>query len=129
MAEMSRRSYPVPGGLMLRQKTIAVVLAAVCSSTMLYAAPFGSIFHKDKSTTWASSSSADVTIDFNNTADYPRQIKVGSKVKTLSSHKVTHLAIPAGTTVTVYSSMKSHSPGDVLVVVDSDHPNRVVNID
>lgn len=114
---------------MLRQKTFAVVLAAACSSTMLYAAPFGSIFHKDKSTTTASSSSTDVTIDFNNTADYPRQIKVGSKVKTLSSHKVTHLAIPAGTTVTVYSSMKSHSPGDVLVVVDSDHPNQVVNID
>jgi hypothetical protein len=54
---------------------------------------------------------------------------VGSKVKTLASHKVTHLAIPAGTTVTVYSSMKTHNPGDVLVVVDASHPNQTVNVD
>lgn len=114
---------------MLRQKTLALVLAAACSSTMLYAAPFGSIFHKDKSTAVTGSNSAAVNVDFNNTAEYPRQIKIGSKVKTLSSHKITHIAIPAGTTVTVYSSMKSHNPGDVLVVVDSDHPNQVVNID
>ena len=114
---------------MLRQKTLAFVLAAACSSTMLYAAPFGSIFHKDKSTAAASSNSATVNVDFNNTAEYPRQIKVGSKVKTLSSHKVTHIAIPAGTAVTVYSSMKTHNPGDVLVVVYSTHPNQVVNVD
>jgi hypothetical protein len=113
---------------MLRQKTLALVLAAACSSTMLYAAPAGSLFHKDKTTT-ASSKSADVTVDFNNTAEYPRQIKVGSKVKTLASHKVTHLTIPAGTTVTVYSSMKTHNPGDVLVVVDAAHPDQVINVD
>ena len=114
---------------MFRQKTLALVLAATCSSTMLYAAPLGNIFHKDKSTAMASNHSADVDVDFNNTADYPRQIKVGSKVKTLSSHKVTHITIPAGTAVTVYSSMKTHNPGDVLVVVDSAHPNQVVNVD
>ncbi len=114
---------------MLRQKTLALILAAACSSTVLYAAPIGSIFHKDKSTAMTGGNSAAVMVDFNNTADYPRQIKVGSKVKTLSSHKVTHIAIPAGTTVTVYSSMKTHNPGDVLVVVDSAHPNEVVNID
>ncbi len=114
---------------MLRQKTLALVLAAACSSTMLYAAPFGSIFHKDKSTAATSGNSSSVNVDFNNTSEYPRQIKVGSKVKTLSSHKVTHVAIPAGTTVTVYSSMKTHNPGDVLVVADSAHPNEVVNVD
>lgn len=114
---------------MFRQKTLVLVLTVACSSTMLYAAPFGSVFHKDKSTATASSSSADVTVDFNNTAEYPRQIKVGSKVKTLASHKITHLAIPAGTTVTVYSSMKTHNPGDVLVVVDASHPNQTVTVD
>lgn len=114
---------------MLRQKTLALVLAAACSSTMLYAAPMGSIFHKDKTTTATSSNSTEVNIDFNNTAQYPRQIKIGSKIKTLSSHKVTHIAIPAGTTVTVYSSMKTHNPGDVLVVVDAAHPNQVVSVD
>jgi hypothetical protein len=114
---------------MFRQKAIVLVLTVACSSTMLYAAPFGSIFHKDKSTATTSSSSADVTVDFNNTAEYPRQIKVGTKIKTLASHKVTHIAIPAGTTVTVYSSMKTHNPGDVLVVVDSSHPNQTINVD
>lgn len=114
---------------MFRQKALVLVLTAACSSSMLYAAPFGSIFHKDKSTAMTSGSSADVTVDFNNTAEYPRQIKVGSKVKTLASHKVTHLAIPAGTTVTVYSSMKTHNPGDVLVVVDAAHPNQTITVD
>jgi hypothetical protein len=114
---------------MLHQKTLALVLVAACSSTALYAAPFGGMFRKDKTTTAASSNSADINVDFNNTAEYPRQIKVGSKVKTLSSHKVTHITIPAGTTVTVYSSMKTHNPGDVLVVVDAAHPNQVVTID
>lgn len=114
---------------MFRQKALIFVLAAACSTTMLYAAPFGSIFHKDKSTATTSSSAAGVVVDFNNTAEYPRQIKVGSKVKTLASHKVTHLTIPAGTTVTVYSSMKSHNPGDVLVVVDAAHPNQTVTVD
>jgi hypothetical protein len=114
---------------MFHQKTLVLVLTVACSSTMLYAAPFSSVFHKDKSTATTSSSSADVTVDFNNTADYPRQIKVGSKVKTLASHKVTHLSVPAGTTVTVYSSMKTHNPGDVLVVADSSHPNQTINVD
>ncbi|MDW5265832.1 MULTISPECIES: hypothetical protein [Acidobacteriaceae] len=114
---------------MLRQKTLVLVLAAACSSTMLYAAPFASIFHKDKSTATTSSSSAGVNVDFNNTAEYPRQIKVGSKVKTLASHKVTHITIPAGTSVTVYSSMKTHNPGDVLVVVDASKPNQTINVD
>lgn len=114
---------------MLRQKTLVLVLAAASSSTMLHAAPFGSIFHKDKSTSATSSSSAGVDVDFNNTAEYPRQIKVGTKVKTLASHKVTHITIPAGTTVTVYSSMKTHNPGDVLVVVDASHPNQTINVD
>lgn len=114
---------------MFRQKALVLVLTAACSSTMLYAAPFGNIFHKDKSTATTSSSSSNVTVDFNNTAEYPRQIKVGTKVKTLASHKVTHLTIPAGTTVTVYSSMKTHNPGDVLVVVDASHPDQTVNVD
>jgi hypothetical protein len=114
---------------MFRQKALISVLVAASSTTMLYAAPFGSIFHKDKSTATTSSSSADVVVDFNNTAEYPRQIKVGSKIKTLASHKVTHLTIPAGTTVTVYSSMKTHNHGDVLVVVDAAHPNQTVNVD
>lgn len=115
---------------MFRQKALVLVLTAACSSTMLYAAPFGgSIFHKDKSTATTSSSSSNVTVDFNNTAEYPRQIKVGTKVKTLASHKVTHLEIPAGTTVTVYSSMKTHNPGDVLVVVDASKPNQTINVD
>lgn len=114
---------------MLRQKALVIVLAAACSSTMLYAAPLGNIFHKDKTTTMADGKSAAVNVDFNNTAEYPRQIKVGDKVKTLSSHKVTHMSIPAGTKVTVYSSMKTHNPGDVLVVVDAAHPNQVVTVD
>jgi hypothetical protein len=114
---------------MFRQKALIFVLAAASSTTMLHAAPFGSIFHKDKSTATTSSSSAGVIVDFNNTAEYPRQIKVGSKVKTLASHKVTHLTIPAGTAVTVYSSMKTHNPGDVLVVVDANKPNQTINVD
>jgi len=114
---------------MFRQKAFTLVLVAACSSTMLYAAPLGNIFHKDKSTATASNSSATVNVDFNNTAEYPRQIKVGSKVKTLASHKVTHLSIPAGTSVTVYSNMKTHNPGDVLVVVDAAHPNQTVTVD
>ncbi len=114
---------------MLHQKTLAFVLAAACSSTMLYAAPLGNIFHKDKATAAMNSNSANVNVDFNNTADYPRQIKIGSKIKTLSSHKTTHVAIPAGTSVTVYSSMKTHNPGDVLVVVDSANANQVVTVD
>lgn len=113
---------------MLRQKTLALVLAAACSST-LYAAPLGNIFHKDKDTSTAHSSSANVNVTFNNTAQFPRQIKIGDKVKTLSSHKVTRMSIPAGTTVTVYSSMKTHNPGDVLVVVDAAHPDQVVSVD
>ena len=114
---------------MLRHKSLALVLAAACSSTMLYSAPAAaSIFHRDK-TTATSSKSGDVTVEFNNTAEYPRQIKVGSKIKTLTSHKVTRMEIPAGTKVTVYSNMRSHNPGDVLIVVDSAHPNQTVNID
>ena len=114
---------------MLRHKTLALVLAAACSSTMLCTVPAAaSIFHKDKTTT-ASSKSGDVAVDFNNTAKYPRQIMVGSKVKTLTSHKVTHMEIPAGTKVTVYSNMKTHNPGDVLIVVDAAHPNQTVTID
>jgi hypothetical protein len=114
---------------MLNQKMLVLVLAVASSSTVLNAAPISSMFHKDKSTTTTSSSSANVNVDFNNTAEYPRQIKVGSKVKTLASHKVTHIAIPAGTTVTVYSSMQTHNPGDVLVVVDAAHPNQTVTVD
>jgi hypothetical protein len=117
------------GKFMLHQKTLALVLAAACSSTMLYAAPLGSMFRKDKTTAAMSSNTADINVDFNNTAEYPRQIKVGSKIKTLASHKVTHMAIPAGTSVTVYSNMKTHNPGDVLIVADSAHPNQVVTVD
>jgi hypothetical protein len=113
---------------MLNQKMLVLVLAVASSSTVLNAAPI-SMFHKDKSTATTSSSSANVNVDFNNTAEYPRQIKVGSKIKTLASHKVTHIAIPAGTTVTVYSSMQTHNPGDVLVVVDAAHPNQTVTVD
>jgi hypothetical protein len=114
---------------MFRQKALALVLVAACSSTALYAAPLGNIFRKDKDATMAHNNSANVNVQFNNTAEYPRQIKVGDKVKTLSSHKVTHMSVPAGTTVTVYSSMKTHNPGDVLLVVDSAHPDQVVTVD
>src|SRR5690348_3569619 len=61
------RSIP-RGKLMFRQKAFTLVLVAACSSTMLYAAPLGNIFHKDKSTATASNSSATVNVDFNNTA-------------------------------------------------------------
>jgi FlaG/FlaF family flagellin (archaellin) len=111
---------------MFRHKAITLVLAAACATTVLPAAAFGSIFHKDAP---AASSSAKVEVQFNNTADSPRLIKVGGKVKTLDSKKVTKMEIPAGTTVTVYSSMKSHNPGDVLIVVDAAHPNQTVTVD
>ena len=111
---------------MLRHNALTLVLAATFSTTLLYAAPFGSIFHKDAP---AAASSAKVEVLFNNTADSPRQIKVGNKVKTLTSKKVTRMEIPAGTSVNVYSNMKSHNPGDVLIVVDAAHPNQTVTVD
>lgn len=113
---------------MLRNKAFALVLAATLSTPFVYAAPFGNIFHKDKEAS-TNVSAAKVEVSFNNTAEYPRQIKIGNKVKTLVSKKVTRLEIPAGTTVTAYSSMKTHSAGDVLIVVDSAHPNQTVPID
>lgn len=112
---------------MIRHKVLSLVLVAACSTTTaLYAAPFGSIFHKD---TPAASSSSKVAVVFNNTAEYPRQIKIGDKVKTLGSKKATRIEIPAGTTVTVYSSEKSRNPGDVLIVVDATHPDQTVKVD
>jgi hypothetical protein len=112
---------------MLRHKALTVVLAAAFSSNFVYAAPLGSIFHSSSDT--SASSSAKVDVAFNNTSESPRQIKVGNKVKTLTSKKVTHVSIPAGTTVTAYSSMKTHNPGDVLIVVDASHPTETVTVD
>lgn len=111
---------------MLRHKVLTLVLAATISTPFIYAAPFGSIFHRDAP---ATASQAKVEVQFNNVAEYPRQIKVGNKVKTLVSKKVTRMEIPAGTSVTVYSAMKSRNPGDVLIVVDAAHPNQTVTID
>ena len=112
---------------MIHRKALSLALVIACSSTALYAAPFGNIFHKDAPAT--TTSQAKVEVQFNNTAEYPRQIKVGNKIKTLTSKKVTRMEIPVGTSVTVYSSMKSHNPGDVLVVVDAAHPNQTVTVD
>jgi hypothetical protein len=128
MAEESRSNLSITQGeyFMLRHKALSFVLAAAVSTTFLNAAAFGSIFHKDAP---AAATSAKVIVEFNNTAESPRQIKVGDKIKTLNSKKVTKLEIPAGTTVTVYSAMKSHNPGDVLIVVDATHPNQTVVVD
>jgi hypothetical protein len=111
---------------MIRHKVLTLALVAAFSTSAVYAAPFGSIFHKDAP---AASTSAKVAVVFNNTAEYPRQIKVGDKVKTLGSKKATRMEIPAGTKVTVYSSMKTHNPGDVLIVVDAAHPDQTVLVD
>lgn len=112
---------------MTRHKVLSLVLvAASCAAPAVYAAPFGSIFHKD---TPAAASSTKVAVVFDNTAEYPRQIKIGDKVKTLASKKATRVEIPAGTKVTAYSSEKTHNPGDVLIVVDAAHPDQTVKID
>jgi hypothetical protein len=126
MAENPVEYYASKGNLMIHRKVLSLALVVAFSSTALYAAPFGNIFHKDAP---ATTSQAKVEVQFNNTAEYPRQIKVGNKVKTLTSKKITRMEIPVGTSVTVYSSMKSHNPGDVLVVVDAAHPNQTVTID
>jgi hypothetical protein len=110
---------------MIRHKALSLVLVAAFSTSALYAAPL-SIFHKDAPT---ASASAKVAVVFDNTAEFPRQIKIGNKVKTLTSKKATRIEIPAGTSVTVYSAMKSHNPGDVLIVVDAAHPDQTVKID
>jgi hypothetical protein len=111
---------------MIRHKVLSLVLVAAWSTTALYAAPFGSIFHKDAP---ATASSTKVAVVFNNTAEYPRQIKIGDKIKTLGSKKATRIEIPAGTTVTGYSSEKTRNPGDVLIVVDAAHPDETVKVD
>lgn len=127
MAAETRSNLSVTKGkLMLRNKALTLVLAATISTTFLNAAAFGSIFHKDAP---SAASSAKVQVQFDNTAESPRLIKVGNKVKTLTSKKVTRMEIPAGTTVTVYSSMKTHNPGDVLIVVDAAHPNQTITVD
>lgn len=110
---------------MIRHKALSLILVAAFSTSAMYASPF-SIFHKDVP---AASTSAKVAVVFDNTAEYPRQIKIGDKVKTLSSKKATRLEIPAGTKVTVYSAMKTHNPGDVLIVVDAAHPDQTVKVD
>ena len=111
---------------MIRRNVLSLALVVAFSTTAIYAAPFGNIFHKDAP---ATTSQAKVEVEFNNTAQYPRQIKVGNKIKTLTSKKVTRMEIPVGTSVTVYSSMKTHNPGDVLLVVDAAHPNQTVTVD
>jgi hypothetical protein len=111
---------------MVRRNVITLALAATLSSSAVYALPLPSIFHKDSA---ATASTGKVDVAFNNTSELPRQIKVGGKIKTLTSHKITHMEIPAGTTVTVYSAMKTHNPGDVLIVVDASHPTESVTVD
>ncbi len=117
---------------MLRQKTLALVLAAAFSSSMVYAAPLGSIFHKDKTTTATSSNSADVNsvhtmfaksktvkLVLHNTSSSPMELRAGETIITVEAGKTVTVNLPPGIRILTNSATDKHPAGTLIIEVNS----------